>query len=91
MGKLIHVTGSPKTGFSLEFKREYDFGETRRPYRIIPLAAVDERFIATPRANALAETDNTAHDRLEMAALSVDPPPAVSNAFASVCRLTILR
>jgi hypothetical protein len=92
VGKLIHVTGSPAAGFFLGFKREYDFGETHQQYRLIPLAAVEECFVATPKADAPKTIDDTPCDRLEMVAKIVDPPPSCSNPFdPSVCRLTILR
>lgn len=71
-GKLIHVTGNVATGFFLQFKRNYNFAETRRNYEIIPLATVEDQCIKdTP--GAFVE-DTIARDRLESVATTVTPP-----------------
>ena len=44
-GKLIHVVGNPATGFALEFKRNYDFEQTSRGFRHIPLAQVNDQHV----------------------------------------------
>src|SRR6266568_8866919 len=73
-GKLIHVTGSTATGFYLEFKRNYDFATTARQYQIVPLAQVNDQYIVDTVGSGAATADTTAHDRLESAALDVQPP-----------------
>ncbi|KAL2007593.1 hypothetical protein VTN00DRAFT_9031 [Thermoascus crustaceus] len=40
------ITGNPATGFFLEFGRGYDFDAMRAPDELVPLAEVDERFVA---------------------------------------------
>ncbi|KAJ5884035.1 uncharacterized protein N7473_010921 [Penicillium subrubescens] len=57
------------------FKRKYDFSKTPREYHIIPLAQVDERFVAAKAANVPQGRDTIARDRLESVATSVQPPP----------------
>ncbi|KAJ5449758.1 uncharacterized protein N7458_006207 [Penicillium daleae] len=68
MGKFIHLTGNPATGFFLEFKRNYDIKNTDGKDHIIPLAEVEER-------------DTIARDRLESVANIVKPPPRSPNPF----------
>ncbi|KAK2765225.1 hypothetical protein FQN54_008924 [Arachnomyces sp. PD_36] len=79
MGKLIHVTGNPASGFFLEFKRSYDFDATERKYQLLSLAEVDENAVKdTP---SLSGADTTARDRWETTALDVPPPGRSPNPF----------
>ncbi|GIK07223.1 hypothetical protein Aspvir_002880 [Aspergillus viridinutans] len=79
IGKLIHVTGNPAQGFFLQFKRNYNFEETKRKHQIIPLAQVDDRYIKdTPGDESL---DTTARDWLESVATVVPPPGPSPNPF----------
>lgn len=90
MGKFIHVTGNPATGFFLEFKRNYDIKNTDREHHIIPLAEVEERFITAMVADAKEERDTIARDRLESVANIVKPPPRSPNPFdPSVSKLPL--
>lgn len=41
LGTMIHVTGTPFTGFGLEFKGNYDVVKTNRYTRLFPIADVD--------------------------------------------------
>ena len=61
VGKLIHVTGNTAMGFFLEFKRNYDFRATKRKYQIIPLAQVDDQYVADIAGNT-SSSDTTARD-----------------------------
>ncbi|KAI9679789.1 MAG: hypothetical protein M1817_004803 [Caeruleum heppii] len=63
-GKVIHVVGTPFTGYGLEFKREYDYIVTKRKYRVIPLAMVDDGTCL----------DIIPRDKLDAEAKKVDPP-----------------
>lgn len=83
-GKLIHATGSTATGFYLEFKRNYNFVRTSRQYQIIPLAQVNDQYIA----DTGSDTDTTARDRLESAALDVQPPGRSPNPFDPAVRMS---
>lgn len=86
MGKFIHVTGNPATGFFLEFKRNYDIKDTDGEYQTLPLAEVDERFVAATVAGAQETRDTIARDRLESVATIIKPPPRSPNPFdPSVC------
>jgi hypothetical protein len=44
-GNIVHETVTTATGFSLEFKRNYDFATEDWRYQIIPLVEVDERYV----------------------------------------------
>lgn len=79
LGKLLHVTGNPATGFFLEFKRNYDLSATARTYQILSLAQVHDQYVAdTPNAQGV---DTTARDRLESTATVVAPPGRSANPF----------
>jgi hypothetical protein len=75
-GKVIHVTGSPFTGFGLEFKRNYDLDKTKRSYVITVLATVHDEHITDVPGDGKASIDITAYDTLEMEAKKVDAPVA---------------
>ncbi|KAF2438885.1 hypothetical protein P171DRAFT_423329 [Karstenula rhodostoma CBS 690.94] len=79
VGKLVHVTGNPATGFYLEFKRNYDFSTTYRGYRILALAQVNDQFVKD--TTELEGKDTTARDRLESTATVVPPPGRSANPF----------
>ncbi|KAF2864680.1 hypothetical protein BDV95DRAFT_655704 [Massariosphaeria phaeospora] len=79
VGKLLHVTGNPATGFFLEFKRNYDLRTTTRGYQIVTLAqARDQDVTDTPGA---LSKDTTARDRFESTATVVRPPGRSANSF----------
>lgn len=85
IGKLLHVTGNPATGFFLEFKRNYDLRTTRRGYRIVALAQVNDQYVTdTPNVHGV---DTTARDRLESMATRVTPPGRSANPFDPAVRL----
>lgn len=44
-GKVIHVVGSPFTGYGLEFRRNYDLTENGRHWRQFHLATVDDEHV----------------------------------------------
>ena len=74
VGKFVHITGNTAIGFFLQFKRNYDLGATQRKHLTIPLAEIDERFVADTVGNGQPAVDTTARDRLESAATIVLPP-----------------
>jgi hypothetical protein len=79
VGKVLHVTGNPATGYFLEFKRDYNFDTETRRYRIIALAQVHDQCVTdTPGTEVV---DTTARDRLESAATVVTPPGRSANPF----------
>ncbi|KAE8386915.1 hypothetical protein BDV23DRAFT_133270 [Aspergillus alliaceus] len=81
VGKLIHVTGTPATGFFLEFKRNYDLSVTQRKHQIVPLAQVNDQYVADTVGNGQTSADTTARDRLESVATMVTPPGRSPNPF----------
>lgn len=81
VGKIIHVTGNPATGFFLEFKRNYSFATTQQKYQLIPLAQVNDSLIADTVGNGQLSEDIIARDRLESAATVVPPPGRSPNPF----------
>ncbi|KAE8329993.1 hypothetical protein BDV39DRAFT_202577 [Aspergillus sergii] len=85
-GKIIHVTGTTATGFFLEFKRNYDFATEDRKYHIIPLADVEERFVADTVGDGKLSCDTTARDRLESVATVVKPPGPSREPFGKDAR-----
>ena len=86
-GKLIHVTGTTATGFYLEFKRNYNFVQTARRYQIVPLAQVNDQYIADT-AGGGATRDTTARDLLESAATVVQSPGRSPNPFDPAVRMS---
>ena len=87
---MIHVTGSTATGFYLEFKRNYDFATTARQYQIVPLAQVNDQYIADTVGSGDPTADATARDRLESAALVVQPPGRSPNPFDPAVRMSLV-
>ncbi|KAK2800952.1 hypothetical protein FQN50_007927 [Emmonsiellopsis sp. PD_5] len=81
VGKLVHVTGNTAAGFFLEFKRNYDFGQTERRHQIIELAQVIDRHIADTVGNGNGAIDTIARDRLESVATTIQPPGRSPNPF----------
>jgi hypothetical protein len=75
------VTGTTATGFHLEFLRNYNFLSTLRRYQAIPLAQVNEKYIANTVGNGKRSQDTIARDRLESAATVVPPPDPSPNPF----------
>ncbi|PIG83278.1 hypothetical protein AARAC_009119 [Aspergillus arachidicola] len=61
-------------GFSLEFKRNYDFVTDYRKYQIMPLVDIEERSVANTVGDSKMSCDTTARDRLESVAIVVKPP-----------------
>ncbi|KAG5336320.1 hypothetical protein C0989_012168 [Termitomyces sp. Mn162] len=45
LGKVLHVTGSPVTGFVHEVKRGYDMSTTRHAYSFIILGQIDSNLV----------------------------------------------
>ena len=85
-GKVIHVTGSPAIGFFLEFKRNYSMADTVREYQIVPLAQVDDQYVADTVGDRQLSIDTTARGRIEPIATMVPPPARSPNPFdPSVC------
>ncbi|WEW58120.1 hypothetical protein PRK78_003587 [Emydomyces testavorans] len=79
IGKVIHVTGTPFTGFGLEFKRNYNLASTGRGWKKYLLAIIDDKHVNIKRANddddgGKFSIDITPRDELEKQALRVDPP-----------------
>ncbi|CZS98073.1 hypothetical protein WAI453_011896 [Rhynchosporium graminicola] len=75
-GTVIHVTGTPFTGYGLEFKRGYESALTRRVYHRIPLALVKEEHIQDVLQTRPDEVDINPRDALEVEAKKIDPPTA---------------
>lgn len=75
-GKVINVTGSPFTGFGLEFKRNYDLEKTRRSYELTALATVQDEHIVDVPGDGKVSIDITAYDALEVEAKKIDAPVA---------------
>lgn len=85
MGKVLHVTGNPATGFFLEFKRHYDIKTETRSYQTFVLAEVNDKYVAdTPGTEE--SKDTTARDRLESEATVVTPPGRSANPFDPAVR-----
>ncbi|KAF2815587.1 uncharacterized protein BDZ99DRAFT_484552 [Mytilinidion resinicola] len=80
VGKMLHVSGSPATGFFLEFKRNYDFRSTNRRYQVLPLAQVHDQYVVDTPGDTLI-TETTARDRVESTATVVPPPGRAANPF----------
>lgn len=74
-GTVIQVTGTPFTGYGLEFKRNYDLSTEERAFRKLPLAMVDEKYINDVQP-AGQTSDVTPQDALEKEAKKIDPPTA---------------
>ena len=85
MGKLIHVTGNPATGFFLEFKRNFDRARdvdfTETEHRIIALGEIRDSYIKDLALTAPQTRDTTARDRLESTATTIAPPGRGANPF----------
>ncbi|KAJ5894941.1 hypothetical protein N7495_006632 [Penicillium taxi] len=93
VGKVIHVTGNPTTGFCLQFKRNYNFLTDNRKYVTLPLGEVEDQCIKDTVGNGNEGMDTTARDQLESIALVVEPPKSnldLSDPLALTCHDWIL-
>ena len=85
VGKVIHVEGNPREGFSHEFKRSYDMSRTLRSRSIILLSWVDGSNIVDTPGDGSFTTDTTAADVIEEWALhTAAPGPTLRSSDASV-------
>lgn len=84
IGKLIHITGDPHSGFHLGFRRGFDIdAEAKlRDVHHIVIAEVEERLIRDVKGQG---DDTTAHDRFEMAALDIYVPGRNHDQKNEVC------
>ncbi|KAF2759115.1 hypothetical protein EJ05DRAFT_492585 [Pseudovirgaria hyperparasitica] len=69
-GKIIHNTGNPATGFTLEFRRGADYTNTRKRYMFCTLAQVHSNYIRDVPVTAELN-ESTARDPLESVATTV--------------------
>ncbi|EEP76269.1 predicted protein [Uncinocarpus reesii 1704] len=79
IGKVIHVTGTPFTGYGREFKRNYHLASTGRGWKKYPLAVVDDKHVSIRSGDddddgGKFSVDVTPRDELERQAMRVDPP-----------------
>ncbi|KAG6915315.1 hypothetical protein DXG01_012176 [Tephrocybe rancida] len=78
LGKVIHVTGNPVTGFVHEVKRGYDMSATRRDHVFVLLGKINSDLIIDQREEAIitAGVDLPIEpiDMIEKLALSVPAP-----------------
>jgi hypothetical protein len=82
-GTLIHVVGSPMTGYSLEFKRQYNLEATNRRHDTVTIAQVPAQHVAIlPDAN-LSRPD-LPRTNLEQVACEIQPPGPSQNFMAPI-------
>jgi hypothetical protein len=79
VGKIIHVVGTPFSGFGLEFKRNYKLDKTKRKFRRISLGEVDDKYVKDVEGDGNVSQDVESHDILEQKAKQI-PPPGISPA-----------
>ncbi|KAJ5765649.1 hypothetical protein N7520_005208 [Penicillium odoratum] len=78
-GTLIQATGSPKSGYFLEFKRNYSPADSIERYNIFPIGEVDSGHIVDP-VPGVNSSDSTPRGDIEVAAKEV-PTPGISENF----------
>ena len=71
IGKMIHVTGTPFTGYGLEFKRNATLRGTKA---CLPFAQVNSRYVADIVSDGKESVDVEARDELEKVAKMVQAP-----------------
>ncbi|KAL9098095.1 MAG: hypothetical protein Q9163_006178 [Psora crenata] len=74
VGKLIQAMGDAKTGFTLEFVRNYNLAFTTRQHSVLPLAVVESSHVVDVPGNETESKDREAVDPIEMKALAVPVP-----------------
>src|SRR6266480_6414785 len=65
-GTVIHVVGTPFTGYGLEFKRNYDVIETSRKYYQLPLAMADGKHVQDYQGGTAQSKDITPLNTMEV-------------------------
>lgn len=84
-GKVIHVTGDPRTGFEHQFKRNYDINATDKAHMTVFLGNGDASRILDTPGDGYYTNDTAARDDLEHWALTVPAPgPSLRSSNATV-------
>jgi hypothetical protein len=61
-GKMIHVVGNPATGFTLEFKRNYNIGQTTRAHELVELCQVADNLVNDAVSDGTPSADTIGRD-----------------------------
>ncbi|KAK5123974.1 hypothetical protein LTR85_002171 [Meristemomyces frigidus] len=82
-GTLIHVVGTPMTGFVHEFKRNHDCGQAQPPRTVVNLGSVDAAHISKPSYKT-PSGDDIGWGALDKIALQVAAPRKSEDSLAPV-------
>ncbi|CAG7947003.1 unnamed protein product [Penicillium olsonii] len=82
-GTLIHVIGTPMTGYSLEFRRNFSLTTPPRHQCMLPIGKTDACNISDP-VHATETTDSSPRGKIEIAASQVPAPGINENFMAPV-------
>ncbi len=83
-GKIIHVVGSVREGFTIEFRRNYDLTKTaNRPRAPIEIGLVSTRYLIDTVGDGAYSSDNVARDAFEELLRSVLAPDKSLNSAAA--------
>jgi hypothetical protein len=84
-GTLIHVVGTPMSGFGLEFKRNYSPAGTKRQHKVTRLGDVPAgNIVDFQPASETVTLDVKPKDELERIAARVAPPGVSKNFLGPV-------
>ncbi|KAL9114743.1 MAG: hypothetical protein Q9227_001422 [Pyrenula ochraceoflavens] len=87
MGTVIHVVGTPMTGYQLEFKKNYQPRLSPEPYTIHQIGQVNVQHIGDPTTTT-PSIDSTPIGALELAASQISAPRVSQNFLAPVNDIT---
>ncbi|KAF2134433.1 hypothetical protein P153DRAFT_362202 [Dothidotthia symphoricarpi CBS 119687] len=86
VGTVIHVVGSPMSGFALQFKRRYAPKQTARAHVLVPIGLINAQHVHTFEGNRGVDTTPTSD--LEHVAAEIQPPRASKDFMAPVNDVT---
>jgi hypothetical protein len=73
-GSLIHVVGTPMSGFSLELKRRYDPDKSARPHTVYPLGDILSQVVSPLRDAPHSRLTPTPRNVVEVLAFTIPLP-----------------
>ncbi|KAJ5936684.1 hypothetical protein N7466_003134 [Penicillium verhagenii] len=85
-GTLIHATGAPKAGYTLEFKRNHcPAADTQEKYTVFPIGEIDsDKIVDSPAGDSAKRSDCVPRGAVEDAAARVAMPGISENFLAPV-------
>jgi len=74
VGKTFDAIGTPFTGYSIRFRRNYNLDDEPRQFSEVPIVEVEDALVTDTPGEGKPSEDQDAKDRLEQEAMTVRCP-----------------